>query len=92
MNGISLDRRAFLGRITVTAGGIAVAALAPVSLLQASEASRFPACVRHDPCGDWQLDDMCAAYPPYSFHAAPVVPQSEYLMAHVEPIDSAWVS
>ena len=92
MSSISLDRRAFLGRVTVTVGGIAVAALAPVSLLQASETSRFPACVMHDPCGDWQLDDMCAAYPPYSFHVAPAVPQSGSLTAQVEPIDRAWVS
>ena len=92
MNSISLDRRAFLGRVTVTAGGIAVAALAPASLLQASEARRFPACVAHDPCGDWQLDDMCQAYPPYSYRIATAVPQAGSIAAHVDPIDRAWVS
>jgi hypothetical protein len=57
-----LGRRAFLGRIAVSVGGVAVASALPVSLLEAS-----PACLPHDPCGDWQLDDVCGAYPPYAF-------------------------
>lgn len=57
-----IDRRAFLGRIVVTAGGVAIGAALPVSLLEAS-----PACLPLDPCGDWTVDDMCLAYPPYAF-------------------------
>jgi len=57
-----IDRRAFLGRAFLSVGGIAVASALPVSLLEAS-----PACLSNDPCGDWTLDDVCGAYPPYSF-------------------------
>ena len=58
-----LDRRAFLGRVAVSVGGVAIASTLPVSLLEASPA----ACTAFDPCGDWTLDDMCGAYPPYAF-------------------------
>jgi hypothetical protein len=57
-----LDRRAFLNRVALSVGGVAVASALPVSLLQAS-----PACLASDPCGDWTVDDMCTAYPPYAF-------------------------
>ena len=61
LNG-GIDRRAFLGKALFSVGGVAVASALPVSLLEAS-----PACLAHDPCGDWTLDDACGAYPPYSF-------------------------
>lgn len=92
MSTISLDRRAFLGRVTVTAGGVAIASLAPLSLLQAMPVSGFPARVAHDPCGDWTLDDMCAAYPPYSFRVEPGVPQPGAMTAQIDPVDRHWVS
>ncbi len=57
-----MNRRGFLNRVVVTFGGAAVGTALPVSLLQAS-----PACLAHDPCGDWTVDDMCLAYPPYAF-------------------------
>lgn len=58
-----LDRRAFLGRIALSVGGVAVASALPVSLLEASPS----VCTAFDPCGDWTVDDMCGAYPPYAF-------------------------
>ncbi len=60
-----IDRRAFLGRVVVSVGGVVVASALPMSLLQASPATS--ACVAFDPCGDWTVDDACGAYPPYSF-------------------------
>ena len=74
-----MDRRRFLGSIVVTTGGAALTALAPVSLLQAGEVCSAVAATGHvDPCGDWTVDDMCNAYPPYAFDirraVAPHVP------------------
>jgi hypothetical protein len=87
-----LDRRAFLGRITITVGGAAAAAVLPVSLLQAAATSRFPSCVVHDPCGDWELDDMCNAYPTYSMHLdTGGVVRNKGMSASIEPVDRYWV-
>jgi hypothetical protein len=67
-----LDRRAFLGRVALSVGGVAVASALPVSLLEASPA----ACGFQDPCGDWTVDDMCNAYPPYAFRRDADQPRS----------------
>lgn len=56
------ERRSFLGQAVFCVGGAAAGVTLPVSLLEAS-----PACIATDPCGDWQLDDICSSYPPYSF-------------------------
>jgi hypothetical protein len=61
----SPGRRRFLGQVTLTVGGVAVSG---VSLLEAAPAT----CLVHsaaypDACGDWTVDDMCGAYPPYAF-------------------------
>jgi hypothetical protein len=69
--GFVADRRRFLGQVALSVGGIAVASALPVSLLQAG-----PACMAHDPCGDWTLDDMCGAYPPYAFRRDAEVPRT----------------
>jgi hypothetical protein len=76
------DRRRFLGRIALSVGGIAVATALPVSLLQAS-----PACLAYDPCGDWTLDDMCSAYPPYAFRRDAEVPRTAAAPQHVDGLD-----
>jgi hypothetical protein len=68
MSSKPMDRRTFMGSIAVTAGGGVAASLLPVSLLQAGEITPGVATPRYpDPCGDWTLDDMCSAYPGYSF-------------------------
>jgi hypothetical protein len=89
-----IDRRQFLGQVSLSVGGVALGAMLPVSLLQATtpaaclaDASAWP-----DPCGDWQLDDICNAYPPYSLHPAAPVPVVQQMSAAVEPVDSHWVS
>jgi len=87
-----MDRRRFLGSIVVTAGGAAVTSLAPVSLLQARQAgAAVAACGYADPCGDWTVDDMCNAYPPYAFDirraVAPHVPA-----VAVADADRQWVT
>jgi hypothetical protein len=45
-----------------------------------------------DPCGDWQLDDICNSYPPYSMHLAPAMPAAAPMSAAVQDIDRHWVS
>lgn len=73
MNGpLSLDRRRFLGQMALTVGGVALsgvslAGIAPASLLQAAPACLANAAAHADLCGDWTVDDMCGAYPPYAF-------------------------
>jgi hypothetical protein len=83
-------RREFLGRFTLTVGASLVAAALPVSLLQAAPAGL--ACTFRDPCGDWHVDDMCAAYPPYAFRVDAGVPSAGRMTAQIAPIDQYWVS
>ena len=85
-----LDRRAFLGGVTLTVGGAVVTSLLPVTLLQA--APKGMACGFHDPCGDWTVDDMCGAYPPYAFRIDSGVPHAGRMSARVEAVDLMWVS
>ena len=84
------DRRAFLGGVSLSLGGVAVATLLPVSLLQAAPASL--SCSAQDACGDWQLDDICISYPPYAFRIDTGVPRHGRVMAAVEAVDQYWVS
>lgn len=84
-----IDRRAFLGRVVVSVGGVVVASALPVSLLEASPA----ACVAHDPCGDWTLDDACGAYPPYSFRRHSDHPRDARRDAvHLDGLDALFAS
>jgi hypothetical protein len=84
------DRRQFLVRIAVTAGGSAMASLLPVSLLQAGE--NCAAVTYADPCGDWAVDDMCNAFPGYAYDfrraPTPAVP----LAANLTDADRQWVA
>jgi hypothetical protein len=88
-----LRRRRFLGTVTITVSGAAMGALLPASLLQSApaacpvDASRYP-----DACGDWQLDDICNAYPPPSLHLHPAVPGVMRMNAAVESVDAHWVA
>lgn len=81
-----MDRRRFLGSVSFVAGGAALGSWLPVSLLQAAPA----ACVV-DSCGDWQLDDICIAYPPYSMHMKSGVCQAT-VTPEFDPIDSHWIA
>ena len=86
------DRRAFLVNIGVTAAGTAVAGLLPVSMLQAGEVCRVAMPLEYpDPCGDWTLDDICGAYPPYAFDIRRSVTSHAPLTAQVAAADQAWV-
>jgi hypothetical protein len=90
---ISSERRRFLGQMTLTAGGLVLAGFAPVSLLQAApvaclvDASMYP-----DPCGDWNVDDMCSAYPPYAFNTGPSTPHTVGYVDTVAGADHHWVA
>jgi hypothetical protein len=89
-----MDRRQFLGQVTITLSGAALGGLLPVSQLRAAtpaaclvDASAWP-----DPCGDWRLDDICNAYPPPSLHLEPAVPGEMRMSAPVQPVDLHWVA
>ena len=85
-------RRVFLGQITTVAGGTLVAAALPGSLLAATPAGlTLSSCGYTDPCGDWTLDDMCNAYPPYAFYRAAGPSNNVPLHVQVHPADAAWV-
>jgi hypothetical protein len=87
-----LPRRDFLGKVTVTAGGMALSGLLPATLLQAAApaACLVDARAWPDPCGDWRLDDVFTAYPPYSLHPAAAVPAATAISADVA-VDRHWV-
>jgi hypothetical protein len=85
----SAPRRAFLGKVTVSVGGVTLGGLLPASLLQAAPAACLVDAARFsDPCGDWQLDDVFTAYPPYSLHPASPVPREARIGAGVDPVDA----
>lgn len=86
------QRREFLGRVTVTVGGVALGGLLPVSLLQAAPAACLVDASRYaDPCGDWQIDDVFTAYPPYSLHPASALPRESTMRTGADQADLHWV-
>jgi hypothetical protein len=88
-----LDRRAVMGRIAWPAGSAATAVLLPVSLLEAGEVCAAVATPQYpDPCGDWTVDDMCSAYPPYACDIRRGTLRHAPLTAQVAPADQAWVA
>ena len=88
----NMDRRRFLGAVTITVGGTALGGLLPVSLLQAAPAACLVDAARYaDPCGDWLLDDICNAYPPYAMHMETAVPRTAVWNAGIDFIDQHWI-
>ena len=90
---LSSDRRRFLGQVTMTAGGVVLAGLAPASLLEAAPAACLvDASLYPDACGDWTVDDMCSAYPPYAFNTGPSTPHTVGQINTVAGADHHWVA
>ena len=88
---VVVDRRGFLIRVVMGAGGVVVSGMAPVSLLEA--ATNCPVSpLAVDPCGDWQLDDMCAAYPPYAFRTGAAVPHTSPRQVDAAGADWHWIA
>ena len=86
-----LPRRQFLGGMSWTVGGLVMGSTLPVSLLQAApQACLVNAADWPDTCGDWTLDDICNAYPPYAFRIEAGAPGTAPLDA-VDPVDRHWV-
>ena len=85
----SSQRRAFLGGVSLSVGGVAMATLLPSSLLQAAPAGLR--CRAHDPCGDWQLDDICNSYPPYAFRVDTGIPLHVRVSTGYDAADRHWV-
>jgi hypothetical protein len=85
---LSLERRRFLGQVALTVGGVAVSG---VSLLEAAPAACLVNSAAYpDACGDWHVDDMCGAYPPYAFNTGASQPHTVPL--HDAGADHHWVT
>lgn len=93
-----MDRRSFMGRIVLSAGGGIAATALPASLLQAGEymSGVAAACVatprQPDSCGDWKLDDMCTAYPGYAYDVRRAPGLQDPRLTGVAAIDLLWVA
>jgi hypothetical protein len=85
---IRTDRRAFIGKVTLSIGGVTVSSLLPASILQAAPTLN---CYAIDPCGDWQLDDICNSYPPYSLRVVANVTKQGSVTANVDSADWHWI-
>ena len=85
------DRRLFLTRASWIVGGVAVGGTAPLSLLQAAPAACYVnAGLYPDACGDWTVDHVCTAWPPYSYDFGPSRTLHQPLQA--ADVDRHWVS
>jgi hypothetical protein len=98
MSGQSLNsqRRQFLGQVTLAVGGMALsgvslARIAPGSLLAAAPSCLVDAATYADPCGDWTVDDMCGAYPPYTFDTGVARPHSMPVAGDAVGADHHWI-
>jgi hypothetical protein len=86
-----IDRRRFLGSMSFAVGGVAVGSWLPAALQAAPAACLANAAALPDACGDWQLDDICIAYPPYSLHMKSSVCHAT-ASQEFEPVDSHWIA
>jgi hypothetical protein len=91
-----MDRRRFLGQMALSVGGVALsgvslAGIAPASLLEAAPACLVNASAYADPCGDWTVDDMCGAYPPYAFDTGPATAHTMPGADTVAGADRYWI-
>lgn len=90
------DRRRFLNSASLSVAGVAVGSLVPVSLLQAAPLCVAPGMTAAagfaDPCGDWQLDDICLAYPPYAFRTGAARPHTRPTAAADHGADWHWIA
>ena len=91
LNGRVLDRRAFLGALSLTAAGSllvgrgwSAASAAPNSLGM----SQQPTGMR----GDWHVDDMWGHMPRYAHPIPYTATYSTLDLANVDPVDHAFVS
>ncbi|MEO8309021.1 MAG: hypothetical protein ABI616_13380 [Pseudomonadota bacterium] len=92
---MSLDRRRFLGQVALSVSGVALsgpslAEIAPASLLGIEPACPASASAYADACGDWTVDDMCGAYPPYAFNTGASQPHTVPLYG--AGADHHWIS
>lgn len=88
----SAERRRFLGGMSLSLAGVAAGGLVPASLLQAAPQCAALAAGHADPCGDWQLDDICLAYPPYAFRTGEVPAHTQPAAAAAHGADWHWVT
>jgi hypothetical protein len=87
------ERRAFLMQGSWLVGGLTLSSSFAGSLLAGTTgACLVNAALYPDPCGDWTVDHVCAAWPPYAFHTGPAQPHNSPLNASMADVDRHWLS
>ncbi|MEY2853217.1 MAG: hypothetical protein RL030_349 [Pseudomonadota bacterium] len=90
--GFNEERRRFLGSMSLSLAGIAAGDLVPVSLLQAAPQRVASAAGPADACGDWQLDDICLAYPPYAYRSGALPAHTQPAAVDLHGADWHWIA
>jgi hypothetical protein len=86
------ERRTFIVQGSWLMGGLTLSGAFAGSLLAGTSgaclvnAKHYP-----DACGDWTVDHVCAAWPPYSFHTGPAQPHNAPLSVAVADVDRYWL-
>jgi hypothetical protein len=95
-----LDRRTFLGRLTLTAGAVVAGQFVSLSIARAARGKGSAAAAQQGAAaaaaaaeGDWHVDDICGHWPRY-VHPIPFAqPQSATVVWEgVDPVDVAFLS
>jgi hypothetical protein len=86
VEGLVLDRRAFLGNVSLAAGAVMATALVPLSFVHAAPADMQMVIAGME--GTGSVDDACGHWPPYAHPIPYGRPQVTYVMAaNADPID-----
>jgi hypothetical protein len=99
MSGLSrgLDRRTFLGRLTLTAGAVVAGQFVSLSIARAAGGKGSGAAAQQGAAaaaeGDWHVDDICGHWPRYAHPIPFAQPQSATVVWEgVDPVDVAFLS
>ena len=85
------SRRGFLTQASFCVGGAAFGSALPLSLFAATQGACYVnAGAYPDACGDWTVDHVFTAWPPYVFHTGPAQPHTMPLQA-VVLADQHWI-
>jgi hypothetical protein len=92
-----LDRRTFLGRLTLTAGAVVAGQFVSLSIARAARGKGSAAAAQQRAAaaaeGDWHVDDICGHWPRYAHPIPFAQPQSATVVWEgVDPVDVAFLS
>jgi hypothetical protein len=86
-----MGRRTFLTQAGWCVSGAALSGAIPSALFAVTPGACYVnAAAYPDTCGDWTVDHVCSAWPPYSFDTGPAPPHTSPLQAAVLA-DQYWV-